>query len=386
MKRTFLFILTVLLICGLFCACGNRSIAALQGLTDPRGSIPFKQSDYMSGFLETAFADYYVAFPPEVHEDVGFVQVQPKGINGFVPLCSKPNCAHNDRNCNASAIHNSLGYCNDRLFLLAYTADQKSNYCLASMLPDGTDRKEEVNIPHPAHSDGSKGASYIFVFHENKLLVLYMPDELLPLEEQIQRLYVIDLETNKITEPFQDYFTPMTNIGYAIQPVGSVIYADAYFRSDTGELENWWIAMDMENAEVRKLFSFEALQDYSIENGVMYYIEPGVGIMEYDIASGETVNRGLPVPDGISLRVDGELVYILTNEAEPGDHAGRDFTLYILNRDYAVLDTLHLGVGVYPRYTDKDFFYFTDHTGATFAYRLDKSQIGTGKLELEPIG
>lgn len=383
MKRRFLCVLCFLLIGSLLLSgCGKKDISArMEGLTDPRGSIPFDQRVYREGFLETSFADYYTLCPRTSR--CAFIQVQPKGSNTFVPLCSKPNCMHNDENCNAACLPGGgLGYCNNRLYTVA---DVKLDYTVVSMLPDGTDRKTEVKTPSPVLSDGTISASYRFVFHENWLLELYIPSSNIPLEEQVQRLFVIDLTTNSITEPFSDFFTPSAALDVAIRPVGKTIYAEAYFRNDDGTTESWWVAMNMDTGDVKKLLTFDYPGGFNVENDIFYYQQPGDCFMEYDLRTGETTNRGLPVPDaGGDIKLDGELIYTITN-ATPGNVETWDLTMYFLNRDYEVLDQIHLGSGIYPQYVDKEFCYFAGSDTVTLKYRLDKSAIGTGNLKLIPL-
>ena len=387
MKRLCLCFLCLLLIGSLFLSgCGKKNIsAAMEGLTDPRGSIPFDQSNYSVGFLETSFADYYTMWPEA--SSLAFIQVQPKGSDTFVPLCSKPNCMHNSESCNAVCIPGGgLGYCNNRLYAMDNAMDNTGGFVVVSMLPDGTDRIIETKIPNPAHSDGTQGGSFQFVFHENWLLALFEPPANLPLEEQIERLYTVNLQSNTITEPFSDFFTSKVSLGEAIRPVDNIIYAEAYFRNDDGSIENWWISMNMDSGDVKKLLSFDNPWTFNVEDDTLYYQLPEDGFMEYDLRTGTTTCRGLPMPDAVGdMRLDGELIYTLTNAGEPGNFEARNFTMYFLNRDYEVLDQIHLGPGVFPRYADKEFCYFIGPDSTRVIYRLDKSTIGTGNLKLESL-
>lgn len=382
MKRLLLCFLCFLLLCG--CQKGNIS-TAMEGLTDPRGSIPFDQRSFSEGFLETSFADYYTMCPDGGTK--AFIQVKPKGSDSFVPLCGKPNCTHNDDGCNAVCIvGGGLGYCDNRLFTVDDVIDGTGGFAVVSMLPDGTDRQIEIKIPYPEHADGTQGGSYQFVFHGHWLLALYVPPENLPIEEQVERLFVSDLQTNTITEPFSAFFTSKISLGGGIRPTGDIIYTDAYFRDEVGKIENWWIAMDMDSGEVRKLFTFESPLPYTIENDIMYYQLPGVGFMEYDLRTGQTINRGLPIPEAVgSMKLDGDFIYTFTNAGTSGDPETRDFTMYFLNREYEVLDQIHLGPGVYPRYEDTEYCYFVGPNSTKLIYCLSKSQIGTGILELKSL-
>ena len=371
MKRL---IFCILICCLLLHGCGK---------TDPnmweQAPIPFDQRSFGNmGFLETDFADYCVMWPET--GNLAFIHVAPKGSDTFVPLCSKPNCTHDTSDCHAACIPGGgLGYCGQRL----YTIDDNGGYGVVSMRPDGTDRQSEGKIPDPVHSDGTQGGSYQFTFHEKWLLILYDPSENLPLEEQVERFYVMDLQTGAMQEPFQGFFTEKVSIGGIICPVGSLIYAEAYFRDDSGAVENWWISMDMETGTVKKLLACENPVPFQVEDGVFYYQLPGGSFMEYDLKTGKTTDRGLPVPEAVgSMKIDGDLIYTFTND---GSLEKSDFTMYFLNRDYEVLDQIRLGEGVRPFCVDKEYCYFVATGSTKLCYRLQKSKIGTGQLALLPI-
>jgi len=364
---------------------GCRKQTAPAALTDPRGSLPFDQRCYNEGsFLETSFADYYSMSswaPP-----LAFIQVQPKGSCGFVPLCSKPNCTHSNESCNAACVSGGgLGYCNNRLFTVANSITDPAGFSVISMLPDGTDRRTETEIPNPVHSDGTQGGSYQFAFHENLLLALYTPSTNLPLEEQVERLYVVDLTSGSVAEPFVAFFSPGVSLGGALRPVGSTIYVEAYFRNADGTLENWWLALRLDTGEVKKLFPFDYPYEFYVEDDVFYYLLPQGSFMEYDLRTGQTTNRGTPMPEfATGLKLDGDLIYMLSNAA-PGNPESWDLTMYFLNRDYEVLDQLHLDSGIVPLYADADRCYFTQAGASRLIGRLEKAEIGTGNLKLLPL-
>lgn len=380
MKRIFLcFLIVSILLAG----CGKQTAPA--ALTDPRGSLPFDQRCYNeSGFLETSFADYYPMSSGAT--PLAFIQVQPKGSRGFVPLCSKPNCTHSNESCNAACVSGGgLGYCNNRLFTVANSITDPAGFSVISMLPDGTDRRTETEIPNPVHSDGTQGGSYQFAFHENLLLALYTPSTNLPLEEQVERLFVVDLTSGSVAESFEAFFSPGVSLGGALRPVGSTIYAEAYFRNADGTLENWWIAMRLDTGEVKKLFPFDYPYEFYVEDDIFYYLLPEGSFMEYDLRTGQTTSRGLPMPEfATGLKLDGDLIYMLSNAA-PGNPESWELTMYFLNRDYEVLDQLHLDSGVVPLYADADFCYFTQAGASRLIGRLEKAEIGTGNLKLLPL-
>lgn len=358
----------------------------LQNVTDPREAIAYKQNNFSDGLLETSFADYYM-LPSRDSSDT-ILQVQPKGYNGFVPLCAKPNCLHNNEDCNAFCTpSDALGYYHGRLYAIDSSWDNAGGYDVVSLLPDGTDRKMVADVPYPLYSDGTSGGMYLFVFHENRLIIWLDPGTDVPLEEQVFRLLILDLETGTYSEPFRDYLTPFVRPGYAIQPVGSILYNYCSFRNpDDGSLEDWWVAMNMDTGEVRKLFCGNHTTTVTIDETTLYYLEPNTGCMEYNLATGETANRGLPVADGLWEKVDRDWVYVATDASDLNDFRTMDVSIHFLDRDYVKVDELHLEENMKPQYVDEDYLYFVYFGSDQICARMDKSKIGTGSLTLEPVG
>lgn len=400
MKKVSL-ILAVLILVSLFAGCADGGVTelissislgsmtadqqgTLSALTDPRGTLFYDQTDVHAGFLETCYAEYYAASPDP--DDIGhYLQVRPKEVDFFVTLCGKPECRHNDLNCNAYLVHDALGYYRDRIYGISQK-ELGGGPTVVSMKPDGTDRREEIELPQQVYSNGQIGSSYYYVFHGDVLIIVSLADTSKPLEEQIYKLMLLDLETMEITEPFADFITPQMMLGLAIQPVDSVIYMNIYIRDEDGKVNPWWYALDMDTGEAKELFP-EVSEDYTIENGVMYSLCADGSIQEYELSTGQTTNRGKPVEGLTGIRVDGEYVYAFINKPIPDEDVFRNLTLYVLDRDYRVLDELYLGKHVFLLYTDAESIYLSALKHSIYvSLRIDKSKIGTGKLELEPIG
>lgn len=370
------FLLAVLLV-----GCGVRQ---QESLADSHESYPYDQTVSGNiGFIATEFATYYIC-SPEAGESQQRICVCPQQSDTFVPLCAKPNCPHNDWDCNA-ATQGGLGFYKNRLYTLEHPTNTEDVYDLVSMQPDGSDRRVKTGIPPIKRSDGGWQYPDVWIFHSGKLILLFQPEEDRPYEEQITRVQILDLETKQITEPFAAVLTPDLRISVIIHPVGQYIYSTLEYRQPDGTLEYWRGRMDMESGEIEKLFPIDAptvgIDESYADETTIYWFEPGEGFYEYDLATGQTVNKGLPVADMNSVKRDADWIYGSCVSGESYEHC----TLYFLNHDYEVVDKLELPDNIRLRMLDAEHLFFGDilrQGEDTISAVADRADIGTGKLAL----
>ncbi|MBO4211643.1 MAG: hypothetical protein J5878_03205 [Oscillospiraceae bacterium] len=123
----------------------------------------------------------------------------PRGGDAFRPLCSKPNCSHNNENCNAwvGLICLDLGYYNGGL----YTVEVSIHINVVRMNLDGTDHRVVATLDESV----AENFGLEFKFHHGKLFIWGRASFDLPLEEQEEHLLVLDLTDYSQKELASDF-------------------------------------------------------------------------------------------------------------------------------------------------------------------------------------
>lgn len=319
------------------------------------------QANTGRSFVQTEDGCYY-----QSGEYIYFI---PAGVDESFLLCGKPNCAHDDRNCNAYCGW-AFGYYDGALFALSTSEDIES-YNLVKMNMDGTEHTVVRKIPR------ANGAE--FAFHHGMLLMLSNGNEASAVEEMIDALTVIDLSDYSVREPFADFFANgnrmvMSNF------VGEKFYgcAGTYKTDDPHYCLMEW---DIATGKSRKIADGLIPGGYATET-TFYYVEPDVGFREFDFATGETKDCGAPTDDMWWALRDEEFIYLMGRPR----NGGAAYTLYFLNWDYEVIDQIELTNGTYYGYVASDRIYFVDNADYEFTpitHYIDKADIGSGELTLK---
>lgn len=373
MKKRMLF-LTVLLCVLLLWGCAS-SVAP--NLADSRESYPFDQYSCQWGHIQTDHASYYIdlsTYSPRI-------LVKPNDANKFVPLCGKPNCDHKTKDCNAACSLNCLGYYKDRLYTVA---DEGMRQVLVSLLPDGTNRRSEMDLNEMLEKRGMSLTGAGCFFHNDKLALMLPRDEDIPFDEQLVHILLIDLGTKEVTEPFADYFDNTIDLGFCNRAFQNYIYTDLLYYDKTGSLEDWYVEMNMDTGEVRKLYPGVVSPMFNVDETTLYYVEPGEGFREVDLATCEMKKVG---PTDLKLTwstMDDDYLYGIRDYGGSKDGYEKA-TLYIFSKDYQLLEQIELTDHMRPYYIDRDYFYFGYSQTYEMTHYLDKSKIGSGNLELIPM-
>ena len=313
------------------------------------------------------------------------------GETVFYPLCGKPNCGHSSPDCNAWLPGGSgIGYHKGRLYAVIQGGSvdpENGSFCtLVSMEPTGENRREELAIPSILYSDGTTGCAAYFQFHEDRLFCFLEADMDAPYAEQIHRLIVVDLETLEMNEPFKELFSKHARLGIDAQAAGDCIYAKAELPQPDGSRVFLLLELNMDSGKIRELASnFESITDWCIEGNMLYYLKSGEGFIEVNLDNGAVQNKGLPVEELQKAVWSDNLICALGNLSEDWN----DVDVYYFDREYRLVDQMHLTGGILPCYYGKDMLLFRIWNAQPTdmpMYFMDRAAVGSGKLELRLLG
>lgn len=314
----------------------------------------------------------------------------PRGADTFYPLCGKPNCIHDDKNCNAWFDGFCLGYYDGALY-----ATNESSDAMGARLPiirielDGTNHEEVAQV------DVSEvmGLGYTYRFHHGKLFIQSQSIFGFGATDKDDHLIVLDLSDYSVTEPAADYLCT------AKLPDMVSFYKDKLYGIGTDSKEvlngsnDYLIELDAVTGEARKLPSLERSNSFYATDDTFCFFETnhtersdeliaGIvpGFREMDLESGEVRFIGMPVEDIVSARYDEDYIY-----AFGLPHDG-DSSLYILSRNYELVDQFELKNSQFVFAVTSDRIFLSDTSPDTcISWYLDKSQIGSHALTPCPV-
>lgn len=329
----------------------------------------YRYQDVDGFFVETEKGNY--CLEPLLDFLVRFAE---PGSHDFYVLCNKPDCGHGDANCNAYAGF-ALGYFNQHLYGVQ---DNGTDFVLVRMNMDGTGHTEIARLPEQNALDGRKQLGGSYFFDNGYLIYLAMPISSGD-PDYAMAIYKIQLETGEITRLFQEDIPVHTDWpsagvsisnGYLYFPMfngetGSVTYAEGNL--ETGRIEHVFEDWNQSNSP---MVNFD---------NVLYYHRVGVGLCEYDKATGtETVKVPMDVYYAdVSYTKD----YIFLRTLDSADF--NQCVLLAYDRDYNLLGKLELEkIGLrfpFLEYTTANAIYFSAD-GGTITHYIDPHHLD--RLEL----
>lgn len=365
MKRHLLLPLMLLALALTACASKPAVPTAADFEVQP-GEYRYQDSDGF--FVETEKGNYRLE--PLLDFLVRFAE---PGSHDFYVLCNKPDCGHGDANCNAYAGF-ALGYFNQHLYGVQ---DNGTDFVLVRMNMDGTGHTEIARLPEQNALDGRKqlGGSYFF---DNGYLIFLAfpctsnPDYALP-------VYKIQLETGETTQLFQEDIPLLTD-----WPADGVSISNGYLYfplPQTSEGKRPYAEGNLETGRIERVFEDWKRENSFIVNfdNVLYYHRAGVGLCEYDKATGkETVKVPMDVYYAdVSYTKD----YIFLRTLDSADF--NQCVLLAYDRDYNLLGKLELEkISLrfpFLEYTTANAIYFSAD-GGTITHYIDPHHLD--RLEL----
>lgn len=394
------------LVCSLFLlflsACGEGTEGSVLSSENQSGAEPYvlktapedyNQASFGGGFVETPDGYYYMQMKDDANLSGGFFYFCPRGGDSFRPLCGKPNCMHADKDCNAFVRggHSTFGYYNGALYAVDWLRME-----VIKMNLDGTDHQVVATIDDPKYRE----CSYQGTFHHGYLFIFFYASDDLPMEEQTDHLVVLNLSDYSQKEIATEFLST------ANLELPECYYGDKLYMAGSGDktqtYENYNIykeklfEIDAGTGEVRPILQQPIGAMYATDS-TLYYFQPDFeamgygpgdivpGFRELDVETGTVKECGLPVEDALWARYDEDYIYALSDTHHNGEDQEESQTLYILSRNYELLDQFELENGLQLRTVASDRIYIRCGYTVSISYYLEKSQIGSGNLQLIPI-
>ena len=326
----------------------------------------YRYQDMGDFFVETEQGQYYLGWDQ-------IIRFAEPGSRSFYPLCNKPNCGHGSEDCNAYTDY-ALGYWNGHLYTTTY---EDNGPVVQRMDMDGANRREVGQLPVLTAVDGARHASGELLFHNGSLFYMYDAIETDP--EWAMSIYQFDLETGKGRWLFQEDIPIHTD-----WPAEGVSISNGYLYfplPQTSEGKRPYAEGNLETGRIERVFEDWKRENSFIVNfdNVLYYHRAGVGLCEYDKATGkETVKVPMDVYYAdVSYTKD----YIFLRTLDSADF--NQCVLLAYDRDYNLLGKLELEkIGLrfpFLEYTTANAIYFSTD-GGTITHYIDPHHLD--RLEL----
>ena len=401
MKKT---IILGLSFCLLLAACGQHTITPSEGedlsnsvestpLNTESMSIPSEQETkpakelhpemhtqqgHTRNYIETENAIYY--WNHHKHR----IYFSTDNGSHFFPLCDKANCSHSDKNC--AAYGNSLGYYQG--FLYTFRFDSIADiFQLVRISPDGTDQTVVRTIPFPG------GGGFQCDFHYGRAFLYYSPSMDRPLEDMIDRLFMVDLNSGVLTEPLQELLKDGLSLNHFHFFCNIMTVSTSGSYTNSGHEQSRTLYIDLNTWEVREYMQqIEAYVAY-IDDSKLYFNnnrnkwfetspEHNEGFFEVDLQTGEIVRR-LKTDDVVNAIYDEDYIYAMSYAR---DKDGQYRTLYIYTRDYELVDQKDLEKYEFLNYVSSERLFFSrDYDQGKLYCYMEKSDIGSGNMPIYDV-
>ena len=321
----------------------------------------------------------------------GFLYFAPAGSTEFQLLCSRPDCAHTDENCNAYA-GEGFTYYNGNLYAVCsgINSDGFPQFQVVQISPDGSSHEHIGCFQTVDYPDGSTRGPRLFTLH-GKCAYYTIVSNHPGASGYESHIFRMDVTTGKSTElPVSEESARCTG-GYYFQFDGEKWYFVTSQVLEDGSESCYLACVDMEAGAYTLVAEGDCFNRYVVEDGIISYFQPGQGFCQLDTASGED-QCILPQGDGeawciSTAHYDRDRVYCT---ASTMTDQGKTWCLQIYDRDYNLIDQVAYSAGLSYLTATQDYILFgrapETGTGLIPAAYINKSDIGSGNLELISIG
>ena len=329
--------------------------------------------------------------------------------NEFSPVCSRQDCAHDTVDCPArlqtDAGSDFLTLREGRLWF----ADQEPTGAVAlySLDPNTCERKQELELPTidtdlPGTLDVAVSCKDLGDLFLIQVWPSYFPDvslQELPESSRMQRVILFDPQIGETTEPltelagenyggFYSEFGPFAKFGDTLYAMQNRPYLNEEEKNPHNDWERILIRVNCKTGELKRTrveASSTAFSGLCITETALLYVRYDGDFVELDPETGEKHVFASPAERAVIARYDDQYITLETHRQydEHGNESGTA-PIVFLDREYRKLDEIVLPDRIYPMINTADRLYVG--IGETIVGWLDKSQIGSGKLELIPLG
>ena len=222
----------------------------------------------------------------------------------------------------------ALGYYNGHLYGVQ---DNNQEFTLIQMDMDATNHREIVDLPKQFEPNGTSHLGGSYFFDNSFLIYVAMPPQADP--DYALPVYKIQLETGATTQLFQEDIPIHTD-----WPAEGVSISNGYLYfplPQTSEGKRPYAEGNLETGRIERVFEDWKRENSFIVNfdNVLYYHRAGVGLCEYDRATGvETVRFPM---EAYTANPCYTRNYILVRSTDTEDF--EQCTLWVLDRDYNLL-------------------------------------------------
>ena len=326
----------------------------------------YRYQDMGDFFVETEQGQYYLGWDQ-------IIRFAEPGSRSFYPLCNKPNCGHGSDNCNAF-LEVAFGYYNGHL----YGVTLQDQFELIQMDMDGTNHRVITQLPKQYDLSGGSSGGGSYFFDNGYLIFLAFPSTSNP--DYALPVYKIQLETGETTQLFQEDIPLHTD-----WPAEGVSISNGYLYfplPQTSEGKRPYAEGNLETGRIERVFEDWKRENSFIVNfdNVLYYHRAGVGLCEYDKATGkETVKVPMDVYYA-DVSYTKDYIFLRTRDSADFNH---QCVLLAYDRDYNLLGKLELEkIGLrfpFLEYTTANAIYLSAD-GGTITHYIDPHHLD--RLEL----
>ena len=367
-------LLILVLTAGCLASCSKPSII------DSKISINQKPEQYYSSFkqneagvakfLETPYGMYNLGSDK-------YIYYSEKGNMKYVKLCSKPNCNHKSKDCNAYTDSYQIGYYKDKIY---YTSDSILN----CMEMDGSNHLRVKTLYD------SPDANFGY-FHNGYFYYVITRGGTVGSPSNVDNnLYRVKIDDNSKPEIIitDDIILDI----HMFIVLGNTIYLYIYNYNDWG---CYLYSYSTKTEILTKLTDYwSGFGSSFFDEDYGYCYRPNEGIYKYNVARNEiTLEKAIKFNNhGLcAVKFCPDYIYIIHHTSEDRfTNYSQNQVLYIYDWDYNLVDSLIFDkvpdgeYGGYLTYSD-DYIIFSSDYHHVPDYYIDKSEIGTDNLMFHKI-
>lgn len=319
--------------------------------------------------------------------------------NEVVPVCAKPDCSHDDYNCNsylglAEYLLFSVYYYDGHVYLLK---DNMGKVQLTQISQDGASRKAICDV---FTTDG--GNSYDVVFHDNKAYIYdhcgNFIDNNANTESQVS-IKSVDLSTGEISDI---YSVTGVNIGFCnarsygdnlffiIRQAGGIIGENGASASDLMKNKGVY-AYNYKTGQTRAVMEGN-ICDYAMdeENELIYYFESGKGLYSLSLSDKNEIKELYSAEKDCmecNMSYDGTYLYLDNTDWAASNTKGNGMSCRVISRDGTLINRIYNPWNGYGEiyFGDENYMFslFSDYdsngnpVGTTIFWYIPKEDVGT---------